>query len=117
MSAATTTLPAGWATILDEVHRRLDHAIALADARIAQAPQPDAETLGHERRQEIAQWNERLARLSAYLESAEQVVQSFDETLMKEETLLRQELAKSATVRQKMGEGTARALSSPPSRL
>jgi hypothetical protein len=110
MSAATTTLPAGWATILDEVHRRLDHAIALADTRIAQAPQPDTKSLGHECRQEIAKWNDRLARLNAYLESAEQVVQSFDETLIKEETLLRHDLAKCTAARQKLAASTACAI-------
>jgi uncharacterized protein (DUF3084 family) len=110
MSPATSTLPAGWSQIIDEAQRRLDHAIALADARIEQLPHLDADALGHARREEIAKWSERLQRLSAYLDSAEQVVHSVDEILHKEETQLRQHLARSGTVRQRLAEGTGRAI-------
>ena len=108
MSAAT--LPAGWSSILDEMHLRLDQAITRADERVAQMPHFDAEAFGNERRQEVAQWTERLRRLSAYLASAEQVVQSVDEVLQKEETQLRQQLAASGTLRQKLAELAGRAI-------
>ena len=110
MSAQASTLPPGWSTILDEVHLRLDRAITLADARMAQLPHLDAATLGHERRQEIAKWSERLQRLHTYLETADQVVQSVDELLQKEETALRRHLTSSGTLRQKLAEKTARAI-------
>jgi hypothetical protein len=110
MSAGTSTLPAGWSNILDVVHMRLDHAIALADARITQLPHLDSEVLGHEQRQEIAKWSERLQRLSTYLESTEQVVQSVDEVLQIEETRLRQQLTASGTLRQRLADGTGRAI-------
>jgi hypothetical protein len=130
MSPATSTLPAGWSQIIDEAQRRLDHAIALADARIEQlkkvsgtfsdeladihgpdsGPEKVPETFFHARREEIAKWSERLQRLSAYLDSAEQVVHSVDEILHKEETQLRQHLARSGTVRQRLAEGTRRAI-------
>lgn len=102
MSPATPTLPAGWSRILDEVHQRLDHAISLADARLAQLPHVELHSFADQRRQEVAQWSERLDRLSAYLESAEQVVQSVDEVLQNEEAILRQQLATSRTLRQKL---------------
>jgi hypothetical protein len=133
MSPATSTLPAGWSQIIDEAQRRLDHAIALADARIAQLPPkkvsgtfsdeladfhgPDGGPekvpdtfFGHDRREEIAKWSERLQRLSTYLDSAEQVVHSVDELLQREETLLRQHVARSETLRQRLAEGAGRAV-------
>jgi hypothetical protein len=110
MSPATSTLPAGWSQIIDEAQMRLDHAIALADARIAQLPNLGADALGHARGEEIAKWSERLQRFSAYLDSAEQVVHSVDEILQKEETLLRQHLAMSGTLQQRLAEGTGRAI-------
>src|SRR5713226_5702076 len=109
MPPATSTLPAGWSQIIDEAQRRLDHAIALADARLKKVSGTFSDELadfhgpdsGPEkvpdtffRREEIAKWSERLLRLSAYLDSAEQVVHSVDEILHKEETLLRQHLAR-----------------------
>ena len=110
MSAATSPLPPGWLHILDEMHVRLDHAIALADARIQQAPHFDADSLAVAHTQEIAKWSERLQRLHAYLESAEQVVHSVDEVLHREETELRQSIAHSATLRQRLAEMPGRAI-------
>jgi hypothetical protein len=110
MSPSTSTLPAGWSAILDEVHKRLDHAIAQADARMAELPPIEIEALGSERCQEINRWHERLSRLSAFLESTEQLVQSVDEALQREETLLRQHLTTSQTLRQKLAEQTGRAI-------
>lgn len=104
MSSSTSTLPPDWSNILDEVHKRLDNAIAQADARIAQAPQPNETHL------EITKWSERLQRLSAYLESAEQVVHSVDEALQQEESLLRRQLAASGTLRQKLAAEAGRAI-------
>jgi len=110
MLPATSTLPAGWSQIIDEAQRRLDYAIALADARIAQLPHLDADALGFSRREEIAKLSERLQRLSTYLDSAEQLVHSVDEILQKEETLLRQDVARSGTLRQRLAEGAGRAV-------
>jgi uncharacterized protein (DUF3084 family) len=110
MSPATSTLPAGWSRILDEVQMRLDHAIALADARIVQSPHLDAAAVGPARHEEIAKWSERLKRLSAYLESAEQVVHSVDEILQREETLLRQHVAAGDTLRRRLAEATGSAI-------
>ncbi len=110
MSTATSTLPPDWSHILDEMHMRLDHAITLADARIAQAPHFDAGAIGHERHQDVAKWSARLQRLSAYLESAQQVVHSVDQVLYREESLLRQKMAASETLRQKLADNTDRAI-------
>ena len=110
MSAATSPLPPGWMHILNEMHARLDQAIALADARIQQAPQTDSDSFALPHTQEIAKWNERLQRLHAYLESAEQVVQSVDEVLHREEAEIRQSIAHGATLRQRLAEMPARAI-------
>src|SRR2546425_364038 len=110
MSAATAPLPPGWSHILDEMHVRLDHAIALADARIEQAPHVDLVSLAAAQSQEIAKWSERLQRLSTFLESAEQIVQSVDEVLQREEADLRQRIAHSATLRQRLAEVPGRAI-------
>ena len=110
MSMETSTLPPDWSQIVDQMHLRLDHAIAQADARIAQVPHLDAATIGHERRLEIAKWSERLQRLSDYLASAEQSVHSVDEVLQKEELLLRHQLAANGTLRQKLAENAGRAI-------
>ena len=110
MLPATSTLPAGWSQIIDEAQSRLDYAIALADARIAQLPHLDADALGFSRREEIAKLSERLQRLSTYLDSAEQLVHSVDEILQKEETLLRQDVARSGTLRQRLAERAGRAV-------
>ena len=77
MSATTSTLPDGWSDILDEVQKRLDHAVALADARMEEIPHLDAEMLGREQRKEIVKWSDRFRRLSAYLASAQQIVQAW----------------------------------------
>lgn len=110
MSPAPSTLPAGWSSILDEVHMRLDHAIALADERIAQMPAAQDESLVTEHQDRVAKWSERLARLSAYLESAEQVVQSVDEMLHQEETVLRNQLAATQTLQQRLADATGGAI-------
>ena len=101
MSTKTKALPAGWSAFLDEVQARLDRAIAATNARIEQLPQVNAVSAAQGRRQEIAQWSDRLSRLSAYLESAEQVVQSVDELLHREESNIRQQLTTSQSLRQK----------------
>lgn len=110
MSLAPSPLPAGWSKILDEVQMRLDHAITAADARVESMPQFDTARLTEEKHQEIAKWSDRLQRLTAFLESAEQVVHSVDEMLQKEETLLRHHLAASGTLRQKLAEEAGRAI-------
>jgi hypothetical protein len=110
MSSATATLPAGWVQILDEMHKRLDHAVALADARITQFPAHFADVAIEERRQEIAQWSDRLRRLSDYLESADTVVQSVEDVLAQEEASLRGQLANSETLRQKLAARAKRAI-------
>lgn len=103
MSSNARTLPAGWSAVLDEVHARLDEAITSANARNANLPCSSAESLVSERHKEITLWNERLRRLSTFLESAEQTVQSLDEILKKQEAELRQQLAACETLRQKVG--------------
>ena len=110
MSSAPSPLPVGWSKILDEVQMRLDHAITAADARIEPMPHRDTAALTQEKHQEIAKWSDRLQRLSAFLESAEQVVHSVDEILQKEETLLRNHLAASNTLRQKLTAEAGRAI-------
>ena len=100
---STKVLPAGWSAILDEVHARLDQAIASTNARLESLPQANPESVTTARRQEVAQWSERLTRVSTYLESAEQIVQSVDELLGREEAEIQQQLALSATLRQKAG--------------
>jgi predicted nucleic acid-binding Zn-ribbon protein len=109
MSHAPSTLPPGWANVLDEMHQRLDHAIAAANERLSHAPEALTD-VAVARSEEIAKWCERLHRLSAHLEATEQIVQSADDVLQKEETALRQQLAKSTTVRQKLAATTARAI-------
>jgi hypothetical protein len=110
MSAATSTLPAGWSSILDEMHLRLDHAIASTNERIDQLPHLQPEAFAQQQSSEIAKWCERLQRLSVYLQSAEESVQAVDEVLAKEETRLRQNLAASGTLRQKLAEVAGRAI-------
>ena len=110
MSSKASPLPAGWMNVLDEVNMRLDQAIASTNARMAQVPSADTTNSMLARHQEAARWHERLRRLSAYLESAEQVVQSVDEVLKMEETHLREHLAKSATLRQRLAEGAGGAI-------
>jgi hypothetical protein len=110
MSPKASPLPAGWMNVLDEVHMRLDQAIASTNARMAQMPSAETAQVMHARHQEAARWHERLRRLNAYLESAEQVVQSVDEILKTEETRLREHLAKSATLRQRLAEGAGGAI-------
>ena len=101
MSTQARALPPGWSSILDEMHARLDHAIASANQRIDQMPHAAANSDAHARHQEIAQWNDRLLRLSNYLEAAEQIVHSVDELLQREENHLRQQIAASESLRQK----------------
>jgi len=94
----SSTLPAGWSQVLDEVRARLEQAIVAADARLAEMP-PEREPA---QARSAVEWNERLQRLHMLLESAEQVVHSVDEVLHKEETHLRQQLALSTSLRQKL---------------
>lgn len=102
MATKAKALPAGWTTILDEVQSRLDEALTSANARI-DPPHEPVEAHAHLRRQEIDQWNERLRRLSAFVESADQIVQSVDEALAKEEGYWREQLKLCETLRQKAG--------------
>lgn len=110
MSAATSTLPAGWSSILDEMHLRLDHAIAFTNERVDQLPHLDMQAFAQQQSSEIAKWCDRLQRLSGYLRSAEESVQTVDDVLEKEETRLRQNLAASGTLRQKLAEVMGRAI-------
>jgi hypothetical protein len=109
-SPSPSPLPAGWMKILDEVHMRLDHAIAATNARMHEVPAHESANLVQARHQEVARWHERLHRLNAYLESAEQVVQSVDEILQDEETRLRKHLATSGTLKQRLAEGAGGAI-------
>ena len=110
MSPTASPLPAGWIKILDEVHMRLDEAIASTNARMDEMPAYESTDQAQTRQQEIARWHDRLRRLSTYLESAEQVVQSVDEILHTEETRLRNQQATSVTLRQKLAEGSGGAI-------
>jgi hypothetical protein len=110
MSPKASPLPAGWMNVLDEVYMRLDHAIAFTNARMTELPNSETTHFTQARHQEAARWQERLRRLSAFLESAEQVVQSVDETLRNEEARLREHLAKSGTLRQRLAEGAGGAI-------
>jgi hypothetical protein len=110
MSPIASPLPAGWIKILDEVHMRLDHAIASTNARMAEMPTLETANFAQARHQEVARWHERLHRLNAYLESAEQVVQSVDEILEGEEARLRRQMATSGTLRQRLAEGAGGAI-------
>jgi hypothetical protein len=103
MPTKTKALPAGWSKVLDEVQARLDQAVTSANARLEALPPGNPESLADERRHAVAQWNERLHRLSNFLDATEQVVQSVDELLLKEEARLRQQLAACETLRQKAG--------------
>lgn len=107
---ASASLPTDWSKILDEVQMRLDQAIASANARMAQMPNAEPARFAAGRADEIARWQERLRRLSAYLESAEQIVQSVDEILDTEEKGLRNHLALTASLRQKLAEVPAGAI-------
>jgi hypothetical protein len=103
MTAPASSLPEDWTKILDDVHIRLDQAVAATDSRIAQLPHWDLPACVGAKQQEITRWNDRLKRLSAFLESAEQIVHSVDEVLQREETQLRQQMTVAATLRQKLG--------------
>jgi hypothetical protein len=102
MASKAKALPAGWTVILDEVQARLDQALTSVNARI-DPPHEHLEARAPLRHQEIDQWNERLRRLSSFLESADQIVQSVDEALAKEETYWRYQLTLCETLRQKAG--------------
>jgi hypothetical protein len=102
MATKAKALPPGWTAILSEVQTRLDQALASVNARIDPPAEPHESNV-QARRQEIDQWNERLRRLSTFLESADQIVQSVDEVLQKEENHWREQLALCDTLRQKAG--------------
>ncbi len=110
MSSKASPLPAGWINVLGEIQMRLDQAIASTNARMAGLPNSQTADFAHTRQQEAARWHERLRRLSAYLESAEQVVQSVDEMLEREETGWREHLAKCGTLRQELAKGAGGAI-------
>ena len=110
MSHATKALPAGWMQLLDDVQARLDHAVSLANARIDALPDAEPISLCADRLQEIAHWSACLQRLSSYLDSAEQVVQSVDEILHEEAARLKNTQIAGETLRQTLAEGTGRAI-------
>ncbi len=110
MSQATKALPAGWAQVLDDVQARLDHAVARANARIDELSKTSAAAPCRDRALDTVDWGERLQKLRTFLESAEQVVQSVDEILHKEVTRLREKQATCETLRQRLAEGTGRAI-------
>jgi TolA-binding protein len=110
MSAAAKALPVGWSKILDEIHLRLDQAITSANARIESMPSAEPMRASEERLREIAQWSDRLRRLSVQLESAEQIVQSVEELLQHEESRMKHVQSNCATLRQRLAEGTGRAI-------
>ncbi len=114
MSPIASPLPAGWIKILDEINLRLDEAITSTNARMAQTLSLEATGVAAGRQQDITRWQERLRRLSAFAESAEQVVQSVDEILHGEEARLRIQLATSLTLRQKLADGTGGAIGYTP---
>jgi hypothetical protein len=103
MTVKAKALPAGWSKVLDDVHVRLDQAIALANARMEAMPTTGTTAAAPDRRADIAQWVERLDRLGELLTSADQVVQSVDELLHREQTAMEQQLAACKTLRQKAG--------------
>ena len=110
MSTATKALPVGWSKILDEVQLRLDHAITSANQRIEANPITETMPTSEDRLREIAQWSDRLRRLSTQLESTEQIVQSVDELLQQEEARMRQTHADCGTLRRRLAEGAGRAI-------
>lgn len=89
---------------------RLDHAIAMADERIAQIQTVSEESLVTGHLDEVAKWTDRLDRLNTYLESAEQVVQSVDELLGHEEAMLRNHLAGTHALKQRLANATGGAI-------
>jgi hypothetical protein len=99
MSVATKSLPAGWPKILDEVNLRLSSALASIDPEI-ELPTPVLTS--RDRLHELARWSERLTRLTAHLEAAEQIVQSVEESLHQEETRMRQLQAACGTLTQRL---------------
>lgn len=98
----TSPLPAGWMKILEDIQMRLDHAIAETSARLDETPVPAPSDSLQTRHDEVARWQDRFGRLSAYLESADQVVQSVDEILQREEDHFRKHLAVSESLRQRL---------------
>ena len=110
MSAATKVLPAGWSSFLDEVQLHLDRAIASVDANYMSVPSEADALASTERLRDIAQWSEQLRRLSAHLESAEQIVQSVDEILQQEASRLRAIQSSCATFQHRLAAGQGSAI-------
>jgi hypothetical protein len=101
MASKAKALPTGWTAILDEVQARLDQSLASANARMDTAPANDHACRAPTHKLEIDQWNERLRRLGMFLEAADQIVQSVDEALQKEEAHWREQLTLCESLRQK----------------
>ena len=110
MSQGTSALPAGWSAILDAMQARLDQAITRANARISELPEGETVSSGATHRQEIEHWSERLGRLSSYLESAEKLVKSVDESLDHEIARLRDVQSACESHRQTLATQTGRAI-------
>ena len=109
MTKAPSPLPVGWSKVLDDIQTSLDAAIAQVDAR-EQTNHAVNDDVASRRHGEAATWDERLKRIGAIMDSAEQAVQSVDELLQKEETLLREKLAASVAARQNLTERASRAI-------
>jgi len=110
MSTTSATLPAGWETFLEDVNRRLESALALADGRIAQAPASDAGQRAEERRQDVARLEWSLQGLGARLESTQRLVEEIDGALQAGEESLRQQAASCADVRARLAQWAGRAI-------
>ncbi len=105
-----TRLPIGWVDVLDEIYRRLDHSIAAADVRIREAPTFEAQPMVAQRNAEIAQWNDRLQRLSAFIQSSEAGVRVIDDALAAEEKRARQDVDRCTRLQQKLADCTHSAI-------
>ncbi len=103
-------LPIGWIDVLDEIHRRLDESIAAADGRLREAETFETPSLLAERSAEIAQWNDRLRRLSSFIESSDAGIRAIDDALAAEETRARQDVAVCTRLQQRLADCTGRAI-------
>ena len=110
MTEAESPLPAGWVDVLDEIHRRLDQSIAEADARIREMPTFDLQPIVAMRSSEIAQWSDRLKRLSAFMETSEVGVRAVAESLEIEETRVREDIDLCSRLQRRLADCTRGAI-------